>query len=193
MSSRTSPDRLLLFTPVPQHRVRAGGWSADMQRAFIDALSRSASVAAAARSVGKTARSAYYLRDRDGAGPFAAAWDQALERARDAALAAARDHLLNPERVPVVYRGRIIGWRTRTNDRVLINALRAIHSQRHAPSPPPARPVPHGTPREPRNMLWRREAIAADAPSGKLSAGQMRKRPPRPPRPERLEPRVRRL
>ncbi len=191
MPTRASPDRLLRFTPVPQHRVRAGGWSADMQRAFIDALARSASVAAAARSVGKSARSAYYLREREGAQSFAAAWDGAMERARDAALAAARDHLLNPERVPVLYRGCIIGWRTRTNDRVLINALRAIHSPRRVA--PPALPAPRPT--EARNMVWRDEAIAAEARGQPGVAAPKRKRlaPVRLPKPKRLDPRVRRL
>ncbi|MBR0551691.1 hypothetical protein [Stakelama marina] len=154
MSTSANPPDLLLFEPVPQRRVRANGWSAEVQRAFIDGLARTGVVARAARSVGKSARSAYALRDRDGAQDFSRAWDQAMRCARDAALGAARDHLMAPERVPVLYRGRIVGWRERVNDRVLIAALRAIHARS---APPPALSLAEGAARAAER---RREAAA---------------------------------
>ncbi len=51
------------FVPIERLRRRRNGWSADKQRAFIATLSRCGSVAAAARSVGMTSRSAYRLCD----------------------------------------------------------------------------------------------------------------------------------
>ncbi|WP_431470286.1 hypothetical protein [Sphingosinithalassobacter sp. LHW66-3] len=137
MYRSATPDDLLLFAPVPLARVTAGGWTSERQIAFVAALARSGVVARAARSVGKSARSAYQLRERPGAESFAAAWDAALDRARDEALGAALGTLSDPERVPVLYRGRIIGWRERVNERLLIAALRARRA--HAAPAPSAR------------------------------------------------------
>jgi hypothetical protein len=60
-ASDDTPD--IPFTPVERLRRRRNGWSADRQRAFINTLATCGSVAAAARSVGMTARSAYRLCD----------------------------------------------------------------------------------------------------------------------------------
>jgi hypothetical protein len=60
-ASDDTPD--IPFTPVERLRRRRTGWSGDRQRAFIATLARCGSVAAAARSVGMTARSAYRLCD----------------------------------------------------------------------------------------------------------------------------------
>ncbi len=65
------------FDPVPV-RERHDGWTETRQRRFIAALSEFACVVSAARSVGKTARSAYTLRNRRDAASFRAAWDEAL-------------------------------------------------------------------------------------------------------------------
>jgi hypothetical protein len=54
------------------------------QRAFIAALARCGSVHAAARQAGKSAREAYALREREGAGSFAEAWHLAVEMGRNA-------------------------------------------------------------------------------------------------------------
>lgn len=123
-----APDNLLLFTPVPLTRRHARGWSSDVQIAFIQALSHFGMVSAAARSVGRTARSAYQLRARQGAESFAAAWDHALEfgleRMRHEAIARS----LQPQRVPVTYQGRIIAWKEVHDDRLLLAALRAHYA-----------------------------------------------------------------
>lgn len=69
------------FAPVPV-RPRHDGWTPQLQRRFIVALARGASVEAAARAVGKSRTTAYALRKRPGAESFAAAWDSALACAR---------------------------------------------------------------------------------------------------------------
>jgi hypothetical protein len=45
------PGDLLTFTPVPQTREISGGWSSEVQRAFVAALARCAVMGVAARSV----------------------------------------------------------------------------------------------------------------------------------------------
>ena len=72
------PDDLLLFAPVAQARRRADGWSPEVQRAFVGALTRCGTVAAAARSVGRSAWSAYHLRACAGGGSsLTSVWDKA--------------------------------------------------------------------------------------------------------------------
>ncbi|PAX06672.1 hypothetical protein [Sphingomonas lenta] len=120
-------DNLLLFAPVPQARRRADGWSAEVQRAFIDALTRCGTVAAAARSVGRSARSAYQLRARAGDdSPFARAWDEAQRRGTDEALDAAMAGGMVARRTEVFHRGRHVGWRTTYDSRLAYAALRAL-------------------------------------------------------------------
>jgi len=126
----TQPD-LLHFAPVILSR-RARGWTHDAQIAFITALSRHGVVAQAARSVGCTPRSAYYLRARPGAESFAAAWDWALEMGLDESRA--RAVALGQERLerPIVRRGQVVGTRSEPNHRLLFAALRSHASNRHA-------------------------------------------------------------
>lgn len=126
----TQPD-LLHFAPVLLAR-RARGWTHDAQIAFIAALSRCGVVAQAARSVGCSPRSAYYLRARPGAESFAAAWDWALEMGLDESRA--RAVALGQERLerPIVRRGQIVGTRSEPNHRLLFAALRS-HGDRHRP------------------------------------------------------------
>lgn len=117
--------------PRSQHGRVARGWTAEAQRAFIAALSRCALVTAAARSVGKTARSAYQLRARPDAASFAEAWDLALQMALGDIRSRAAALSIEPEQVPVLYQGRIVGWRTRTNESLLIAALNAHYRERN--------------------------------------------------------------
>lgn len=147
MTDSDSPDDLLLFTPVPALRVTANGWSGEVQRAFVAALARCGVVAASARSVGRSARSAYLLRRR--AGPdsgFVQAWDRAAERARLEALDQAMAGGMARVREPVWYRGRQVGWRERQDNRLLYAALRGIEAlaapRWMAPPSPGALPGP---------------------------------------------------
>lgn len=69
--------RIPAFLPVAL-RSRRDGWTVWRQGAFLVALARTRSVAAAAGEVGLSRVSAYRLRGRAGAEDFAAAWDAAL-------------------------------------------------------------------------------------------------------------------
>jgi hypothetical protein len=124
MTIDTEPrdEDIIPFTPVPV-RARHDGWTEARQRAFIRALTRIGAVAAAAKSVGKSARSVYRLRDRADAESFAEAWDIAQEmgvaNARDTAI----ERALNGEVVPRFYAGRRVGSVHRYNDRLLLAVL----------------------------------------------------------------------
>ena len=83
---------LLAFTPVPR-RPHANGWDEEKQRAFIAALVVTGSPARAARAIGKHAFGAQQLRKARGGSSFAAAWDAALELARERELAALNEGL----------------------------------------------------------------------------------------------------
>ncbi|WP_416464692.1 hypothetical protein [Sphingomonas sp. VDB2] len=125
----TDQTHLLHFTPVP-HTRRARGWTVDAQIAFIAALSRYGVVAQAARSVGCSPRSAYYLRGRPGAESFAAAWDWALDMGLDESRARAIALSRERQERPIVRRGRVVGTRIETNHRLLFAALRALGAER---------------------------------------------------------------
>lgn len=117
----------LAFTPIPSASPRHDGWTPARQHDFIAQLATIGVVSAAARAVGMSAKSAYALRKRAGEGSgFVAAWDLALDEGRARALDTAIQRALHGERVPVFYRGRQIGHRTRYNDGLLIAAIRAL-------------------------------------------------------------------
>ena len=124
--SAAEPDDLLLFTPVATAYRGANGWSSEVQRAFVAALARCGVVAAAARSVGRSASSAYQLRRRAGNdSPFARAWEEAVARAAERALDVVVETSIEGRRTPVFYRGRQVGWRLRYDDRMTLAALRS--------------------------------------------------------------------
>ncbi|HZG07987.1 MAG TPA: hypothetical protein VEZ70_03300 [Allosphingosinicella sp.] len=72
---------LLDFEPVPRRKARADGWDAEVQRAFIAALSLTGSARQAARAVGKAQFGADQLRQAPGNQGFLAAWDEAMDLA----------------------------------------------------------------------------------------------------------------
>ncbi|HEY7810619.1 MAG TPA: hypothetical protein VIA98_09585 [Allosphingosinicella sp.] len=74
---------LLDFDPVPRRTARADGWDAEVQRAFIAALSLTGTVRQACRAVNKAAYGAEQLRHVPGNEGFLAAWDEALALAAD--------------------------------------------------------------------------------------------------------------
>ncbi len=111
------------FDPVPRQRVRRGGWSEERQRAFIAALTRCGSVAAAAREVGIAPRSAYRLCDAPGADSFVAAWDQALAIGIDQLRTDSLRRALDGGFVPVYRRGKLVRVEHRRNDRLAIAIL----------------------------------------------------------------------
>jgi len=73
---------ILAFDPVPR-RAHVNNWTAEHQRAFIAALAITGSPRQAARAIGRAAFGAEQLRSARGGRSFAAAWDSALEIARD--------------------------------------------------------------------------------------------------------------
>lgn len=120
------PADILAFDPVPSASRRRDGWTPERQRAFIDTLARIGVVAAAARSVGMSPKSAYGLLKR--AGPdsgFARAFEAAVAEGRVRAIDTAVTRSLEGVATPIFYRGRQVGERRRYNDRLLIAALRA--------------------------------------------------------------------
>ena len=98
----------LAFTPVPQQRRRADGWTPGAQQCFIRALEAMGSVGQAARAVGMGRRSAYRLRERPGADSFAAAWDRALSMGRMRQFDHAMERALNGVTTIRVLRGGAI-------------------------------------------------------------------------------------
>jgi hypothetical protein len=73
---------ILAFEPVPR-RAHVNNWTAEHQRAFIAALAITGSPRQAARAIGRAAFGAEQLRTARNGKSFAAAWDSALEIARD--------------------------------------------------------------------------------------------------------------
>ena len=71
---------LIPFEPVPVRR-RRDGWTAERQRAFIQALAETGCVSEACAEVGITPRSAQRLALRPDAASFAQAWDAAQQAA----------------------------------------------------------------------------------------------------------------
>lgn len=134
MTDSTQPAPLP-FTPV-LGRARHDGWTPERQRRFVDALATAGTVAAAARAVGMSARSAYGLRRRAGEdSAFARAWDAALDAACTGALVASRPLVLEGERVPVFYGGRQVGEYRRHDSRLALAVLRAVAARQERRAP----------------------------------------------------------
>lgn len=124
------------FTAVPRQRQRHDGWTAQRQRAFIDALGEYGMVRAAAEKVGMSAASAYRLREADGAASFAAAWDRALRRGMANLVDIAMDRAVNGTPVPHFYKGQQVGEARFYDNRLLMFMLRHAVPQtfgRYAP------------------------------------------------------------
>ena len=125
---------LLQFTPVP-FCGRHDGWSADHQRQFIHKLARGHSVGEAAKSLGHSRQSVYALRRRTGAGQFAEAWDaaQALGRsvaqARRCSVGAALEYGMETVLAPRFYRGRLVGFVQRRDNRAALGILAELDRQ----------------------------------------------------------------
>lgn len=120
------------FTPVPRQYQRHDGWTPERQRAFIEALADTGSVAAAARAVDMSSEGAYHLRRQPGAQEFRAAWEAALalgiQRIEDVAM----DRALNGTEEPVYSYGKLIGTRIKRNDGLLMFLLRNRAPERFA-------------------------------------------------------------
>lgn len=111
------------FQPV-QRKYRHDGWTPERQRAFIAALADTGSVSRAAATVNMSPEGAYYLRRQRGAESFRRAWEAALDfgvqRLKDLAF----ERAIEGELVPVMSFGKLVGYRRKTNDRLLMFCLR---------------------------------------------------------------------
>jgi hypothetical protein len=111
------------FTPVPR-KYRHDGWTPERQRAFIGALADTGSVSRAAAMVNMAQTNCYTLRRAPGAESFRRAWEAALDfgvaRLKDIAFERAIDGYL----VPVFVAGKLMGFRRRHNDALLMFCLR---------------------------------------------------------------------
>lgn len=117
------------FAAVPL-RARHDGWTAARQRAFVAALADTASVTAAARAAGMTARSAYRLRARADADGFAEAWDAVAGLAADGCTAGLLRLAIEGAGEPLTYHGRRIGDRTRHYPALAMALLRRFDRMR---------------------------------------------------------------
>ena len=111
------------FTPVPR-KYRHDGWTPERQRAFIAALADTGSVRRAAAMVNMAQTNCYTLRRAPGAESFRRAWEAALDfgvaRLKDIAFERAIDGYL----VPVFVAGKLMGFRRKHNDALLMFCLR---------------------------------------------------------------------
>lgn len=118
------PNPLIPFTPVPRLKDRSDGWKPEIQRAFIEALADTGSVASACRMVGRSERSAYMLRRHPQGGEFAQAWAAAqghgVLRLQDAVL----DRALNGVEAPLLYHGEVVGTYRKHDNRLAAFILR---------------------------------------------------------------------
>jgi hypothetical protein len=126
-----SPGSLPDFTPVPRKIPRHDGWTVERQQAFIAALADTGCVAIAARMVNMSGDGAYQLRRQPGAESFRAAWDAAqtlgLQPVKDEAFHRA----MHGQLVPVFVAGKLMGFRRKKNDRLLMFILRHYGQDAH--------------------------------------------------------------
>ncbi|WP_422060106.1 hypothetical protein [Sphingopyxis sp.] len=134
------------WVPVLKKR-RKDGWSPDKQRAFIETLADTGSVATAAQTVGMSESSAYRLRRAPGAEAFDRAWSAAIDVASKKLLDAAFERALVGTDEPVFDReGHRVGRRLRQSDRLLMFLLRAYGPDRFRDAGPDRITAPAAVP-----------------------------------------------
>lgn len=111
------------FAPVPR-KYRHDGWTPERQKAFVEALADTGSVSRAARQVNMAQANCYALRRAPGAEEFRRAWEAALDfgvqRLKDIAF----ERAIEGQLVPVFVAGKLMGFRRKTNDALLMFCLR---------------------------------------------------------------------
>lgn len=117
------PASALDFTPVPR-RYRHDGWTPERQKAFIGALAETGCVERAARMVNIAQTNCYELRRAPGAESFRRAWDAALDFAVPKLKDVAFQRAIEGELVPVFSGGKLMGFRRKYNDKLLMFCLR---------------------------------------------------------------------
>ncbi|GAA4039564.1 hypothetical protein GCM10022213_07040 [Parerythrobacter jejuensis] len=141
MTRRTDPrtarlpvraGELPTFTPVPRKGARHDGWTQARQQRFIEALAETGSVHAACKAVDMSQRGAYHLRRQPGAESFRDAWQKALDLGVQRIEDVAMDRALNGVEEPLYSYGKLVGSRTKYNDRLLMFMLRNRAPERFA-------------------------------------------------------------
>lgn len=121
-SSSAEPAGPLDFDPVEVEH-RNGGWTAQRQRDFLEALADCGIVREAAARVNMTEQSAHRLRRRAGAESFGRAWEAALgfgyERLRSLAFERAVTGTVKKQ----YYRGEVVGENRTYDNRLLLYLL----------------------------------------------------------------------
>lgn len=121
--AREDRPALAAFAPVPR-RYRHDGWTPERQRAFIEALADTGSVTRAAAMVNMAQANCYALRRAAGAESLRRAWDAALDfglkRMKDIAF----ERAIEGQLVPVFVAGKLMGFRRKRNDALLMFCLR---------------------------------------------------------------------
>lgn len=112
-------------------RPRHDGWTIERQKNFIETLAATASVVDACRYVGLSKQSANKLYGRSP--QFRAAWDDALKASVGVLAATAFDRAVNGTQEQVWHNGRMIGFREKHHDRLLIYLLRVRDPLNYAP------------------------------------------------------------
>lgn len=113
----------------PGRRQRVDGWTPERIRMFLEILAERGNVTDAARAAGKTARSAYLLRDGDSSHAFAAAWRAAVALARARPAGAIVPNLGGRVAKPIIRNGQLWGWRLRHDNRRDMAALTRLDAQ----------------------------------------------------------------
>jgi hypothetical protein len=117
--------------------MRRGGWSAERQRAFIEALAETGSVRSACRALGVGEHHIYKLRQHPEAASFRAAWEAALDLGIQRIEDVAMDRALNGVEVEVFHGGQQVGTRRTYNDRLLMFMLQSRAPERFGGSRQP--------------------------------------------------------
>lgn len=117
----------------PARRERADGWTPDVQARFVELLADSGSVTHACKAVGRSRVSAYKLRRDPTAREFARAWDEAMASTVTLLAETALDRAVNGQEEQVYHKGRMVGFRIRFDNRLLMAMLRARDPLNYAP------------------------------------------------------------
>ena len=118
---------------VPVRRVRADGWTPQVQAQFVRALADGGSVTRACQAVRRSRVSAYRLRRDPSARTFARAWDEALASTTALLAETALDRAVNGVEEPVFHKGERVGYRVRYDNRLLFAMLRARDPLNYVP------------------------------------------------------------
>jgi hypothetical protein len=114
-----------------RRRIRHDGWTLERQIAFIGRLAATASVTDAAHYVGLTRQSARDLYNRSA--PFRAAWDEAVKLSVGVLGETAYDRAVNGVQEQVWYKGQMVGYREKHDNRLLMFLLRVRDPLNYAP------------------------------------------------------------